>query len=91
MELKGYIYVLKMEKPSDQQVSTPAQCFLDIHQPDGSFLAQSQGLAAARMIVTMWRELYTLNYEIVAASPRTQPSVSIWQPSTPRPDQGDAS
>ncbi|MCZ6885246.1 MAG: hypothetical protein O7E53_02650 [Alphaproteobacteria bacterium] len=43
------------------------------------------------MIVTMWRELYTLNYEIVAASPRTQPSVSIWQPSTPRPDQGDAS
>jgi hypothetical protein len=41
------------------------------------------GLAAARLQVDLWRNVFTLNYEIVQGSGRTEPSVSEWIPSTP--------
>jgi hypothetical protein len=56
---------------------------LDIYNPDGTFLAQVVGLAAARLQVDLWRNLFTLNYEILTGSGRTEPSVAQWIPSTP--------
>ena len=66
---------------------------LDIYNPNGTFLAQVPGLAAARLQVDLWRNLFTLNYEILAGSGRTEPSVAEWIPSTPGTsarDQGAA-
>jgi hypothetical protein len=31
----------------------------------------------------LWRNLFTLNYEILQGSGRTEPSVATWIPSTP--------
>ena len=82
VEAKNYIYVLKYLAPRSGAV--PATAYrLDLYNPDGSFLTQVSGLAAARLHVDLWRNLFTLNYEIVPGSGRTEPSVSKWIPSTP--------
>ena len=47
------------------------------------FLTQVVGFAAARLQVDLWRNVFTLNYEIVQGSGRTEPSVAQWVPSTP--------
>jgi hypothetical protein len=37
---------------------------------------------AAKIVVDMWRNLYTLNYEsFLGPGERTEPSVSAWIPS----------
>jgi hypothetical protein len=82
VESKGYIFVLKYLMPNSGAV-LPSDYLLDIYWPDGSFLTQVAGLAAARLQVDLWRNLFTLNYEIVQGSGRTEPSVSQWIPSTP--------
>jgi hypothetical protein len=82
VESKGYIYVLKYLPPAAGLV-LPSNYWLDIYMPDGTFLTQVQGLAAARLQVDLWRNLFTLNYEIIAGSGRTEPSASQWIPSTP--------
>ena len=65
VEAKNYIYVLKYLAPRSGAV--PATAYrLDLYNPDGSFLTQVAGLAAARLHVDLWRNLFTLNYEIVA-------------------------
>jgi hypothetical protein len=80
VESKGYLYVLKYL----ERVSVQASDYrLDIYNPDGSFLTQVAGLAAARLQVDLWRNLFTLNYEILQGSGRTEPSVAEWIPSTP--------
>lgn len=82
VESKGYIYVLKYLAPPSGRV--PAENYrLDVYDPNGTFLAQTRGLAAARLVVDLWRNVFTLNYEIVSGSGRTEPSVSQWIPSTP--------
>jgi len=82
VESKGYLYVLKYLNPVSGPV--PASAYrLDVYNPDGTFLTQVAGLAAARLQVDLWRNLFTLNYEIVAGSGRTEPSVAQWIPSTP--------
>jgi hypothetical protein len=82
IEAKGYMYVLKCLK-SATGVVLPSDYRLDIYNPDGTFLTQVAGLAAARLQVDLWRNVFTLNYEIVQGSGRTEPSVSEWIPSTP--------
>jgi hypothetical protein len=82
VESKGYLYVLKYLEPMSGQVRA-SDYRLDIYNPDGSFLAQVAGLAAARLQVDLWRNLFTLNYEILQGSGRTEPSVAEWIPSTP--------
>jgi hypothetical protein len=78
-ELKGYIYVLSYTGDGSSAVDYR----LDIYQPDGTWLARTTGLNAARIVVDMWRNLYTLNYESFAGpGGRTEPSVSTWIPST---------
>lgn len=82
VESKGYLYVLKYLTPSSGAV-LPGDYRLDIYAPSGSLLTQVVGLAAARLQVDLWRNLFTLNYEIVQGSGRTEPSVALWIPSTP--------
>lgn len=82
VEAKGYIYVLKYLQPLSGSV-TVSDYLLDIYNPDGSFLTQVAGIAAARMQVDLWRNLFTLNYEILLGSSRTEPTVAQWIPSTP--------
>jgi hypothetical protein len=76
------MYVLKYLTPAAGAV-LPSDYRLDIYNPDGSFLVQVSGLAAAGLHVDIWRDVYTLNYEILQGTGRTEPSVSLWIPSTP--------
>lgn len=80
IESKGYLYVLKYVGDGSQV----ADYLLDIYNPDGSWLAQTAGLSASKMIVDAWRAMYTLNFETLQKPDggRTEPSVSIWLPST---------
>lgn len=82
VESKGYIYVLKYLQPVGNRVAA-SDYRLDIYKPDGSLLTQLTGLAAARLQVDLWRNIYTLNYEIVEGTGRPEPSVALWIPSTP--------
>ena len=82
VESKGYLYVLKYLEPVSGQVLA-GDYRLDIYNPDGTFLTQVAGLAAARLEVDLWRDVFTLNYEILQGSGRTEPSVAEWIPSTP--------
>lgn len=78
-ELKGYIYVLSYVGDG----SNPTDYRLDLYQPNGPWLARTTGLNAAKIVVDMWRNLYTLNYEsFTGPGGRTEPSVSTWIPST---------
>jgi hypothetical protein len=90
VESKGYIYVLKYLQPMSRNV-TVSDYRLDIYNPDGSFLTQISGIAAARMQVDLWRNLFTLNYEILLGSSRTEPTVAQWIPSTPNPTTSTSS
>ena len=85
VESKGYIYVLKYLQPISGNVLA-SDYRLDIYNPDGSFLTQTAGIAAARMQVDLWRSLYTLNYEILQDTGRTEPTVALWLPPAPPPN-----
>ena len=42
------------------------------------------GVNAERLTVDQWRSLFTLNLDVVLGpNGRTEPGVSVWQPSTP--------
>ena len=82
VESQGYLYVLKYLSPASGPV-LPSDYRLDIYNPDGTFLTQVAGLAAASLHVDLWRNVFTLNCEILPGSGRTEPSVSQWIPSTP--------
>ena len=78
-ERKGYIYVLSYTGDG----SSVNDYRLDIYQPNGTWLARTVGVNAAKIVVDMWRNLYTLNYESFQGSGgRTEPSVSTWIPSS---------
>jgi hypothetical protein len=79
-EAQGYIYILSYVN-NGLEVSDYR---LDIYTPNGDFLARTTGVAAARMAVDMFRNVYTLNYETIAPAPHLEPSLSQWVPSTPR-------
>jgi hypothetical protein len=82
VESKGYIYVLKyLNDGADVN-----DYRLDIYNPDGSWLNQTAGISSACLTVDLWRTVYTLNFEIIEkpSGGRTEPSVSIWLPSTPK-------
>jgi len=86
VETKGFIYVLSFQGTGSAQ----SDYHLDIYNPDGTWLSRTPenpsapGVNAARMIVDQWRNLYTLNYDVILGpNNRTEPSVSTWIPSTP--------
>lgn len=82
VEFMGYIYVLSYENDG----SNVNDYRLDIYDPQGEFLSRTVGLAAHKMTVDFWRNVYSLNYQSIAGpGGRTEPSVSEWIPSTPNP------
>jgi len=87
VETKGFVYVLSYQGTGSAQ----SDYHLDIYSPDGTWLSRtpenpnSPGVNGARMIVDQWRNLYTLNYDVILGpNNRTEPSVSTWVPSTPK-------
>lgn len=79
VEGMGYLYVLSYLNDG----RAAADYRLDVYDPQGNFLTRTTGVAAARMAVDTFRNVYTLNYETVAGAPRVEPSLSQWNPSTP--------
>ena len=79
IEYGGYIYVLSANQGTYR---------LDIYHPAQSGTAPistTMGFNAAKLCVDFWRNLYSLNYEVIVApggSPPgfTEPSVSLWTP-----------
>ena len=80
MEGLGYLYVLSFVNDG-MRVDAYR---LGIYDRQGSFLTRTTGVAAARLAVDTFRNVYTLNYEVVANAPRIEPSLSQWNPSTPK-------
>jgi len=90
VEAKGYIYVLAYVGSGKD----PSDYTLDIYEPDGTFLVRTpdsrmqptnpQYVSAARLVVDVWRNVYTLNYEpIIGPNNTTEPSISHWVPTPP--------
>jgi hypothetical protein len=75
----GYLYVLSYVNDG----RTAADYRLDIYDPQGNHLTRTTGVAAARMAVDTFRNVYTLNYETIANAPRVEPSLSQWNPCPP--------
>jgi hypothetical protein len=78
------LYVL----PSYTGSGSSATYRLDLYDPDGNWLSRTTGINADKLTVNYWRDLYTLNYQVLKLPngqypPRTEPSVSHWIPSTP--------
>ena len=76
VEFTGFIYVLSVNGSNVYR--------LDIYHPgqaDTSPIATTQNVNAARLTVDFWRNVYTLNYEVLqSTSGRAEPSVSLWVP-----------
>jgi hypothetical protein len=79
VEATGYIYVLSFQGTG----VAPADYRVDIYSPKGEWLSQTGGVAAARLAVDRWRNLFTLNYEVLPGPRGPEPSISEWIPSTP--------
>jgi hypothetical protein len=82
-EFSGLIYLLSVSNSVYR---------LDIYAPDASGttpLSTTQNLNAAKVTVDYWRNVYSLNYEVltvdgaIPASRVTEPSISKWLPTTP--------
>jgi hypothetical protein len=79
VEGEGYMYVLSYTGAGQ----TPGQYRVDVYTPDGALLCRTSSVAAARLAVDLFRNLYTLNYEPLIGSPRIEPTLSQWRPVTP--------
>ncbi len=83
VEYTGYIYVLSYTGEPGSLLYR-----LDIYTPEGDWLARTTGVNADKLAVNYWRDLFTLNYEVLTLPDGTlpdvtEPSVSHWIPSTP--------
>ncbi len=83
VESTGFIYVLSFR--GDGGATNDYR--LDIYDPDGQWLSQTVGVAAARLAVDRFRNLFTLNYEALRGPRGLEPSISEWVPVTPRPPE----
>ena len=81
VEFTGYLYVLSYNQSNNLYR-------LDIYHPgqgDTMPISTTHDVNAANLTVDYWRNVYTLNYELLilpsgAAPPITEPSVSMWIP-----------
>jgi hypothetical protein len=79
VEALGYVYVLSYISNGSQA----SQYNLDIYAPDGTWLSNTNGFTAARMIVDYWRNVHTLNWQTIKGpGGRNEPTVSQWIPTT---------
>jgi hypothetical protein len=88
VEFSGFIYVLS---------SSSSVYRLDIYKPDQSGtdpFCTNMGINAAKVTVDYWRNVYSLNYEVLMVNSAlppsgiTEPSISQWIPETPPNCQG---
>lgn len=76
MESVGFVYVLYK--------SAALQVVLDIYSSNGDFVCSTSNLNAAKLTVDLFRNIYTLNYEVLQpVGSITEPTISQWIPSTP--------
>jgi hypothetical protein len=90
VEMQGFIYVLSYAG----QGKAVDDYKLDLYDPLGHLLSRTpdrakdpnaKGVNGARLIVDMFRSMYTLNFEhFLGPNDRTEPSVSTWLPTTPK-------
>ncbi|WP_417696599.1 hypothetical protein [Pseudomonas sp.] len=80
VEAKGYVYVLSYTGDG----SSPDNYYMDIYTPKGDLLVSTQGVAAGKLTVSLDRNVYALNYELIhGADGRPEPSISHWMPPAP--------
>lgn len=80
VEAKGYVYVLSYTGDG----GAPDDYYMDIYTPKGDLLVSTQGVAAGKLTVSLDRNVYALNYELIhGADGRPEPSVSHWMPPAP--------
>jgi hypothetical protein len=63
----------------------PSDYRLDIYDPEGTedtYLSRTTGVAAAKMAVDLFGNVFTLNYEPLIGPDGVEPSISEWIPST---------
>jgi hypothetical protein len=87
VEYSGYLYVLSYTG------NGPYEYHLDIYTSGGAWLTRTTGINADKLAVNYWRDIFTLNYDVLtlpdgSLPARTEPSVSHWIPSTPTPPPG---
>lgn len=84
VEYSGYLYVLSSGDSDAHR--------LDIYhagQAGAAPICSTTGINAARLAVDFWRNLYTLNYEVLRLpdgsipATLTEPSISFWAPPAP--------
>jgi hypothetical protein len=80
VEARGYVYVLSSIKDN----AAPSDYFLDIYTPKGELLVTTPGVASGKITVSLLRDVYALNYELIhGANGRPEPSISHWIPPAP--------
>lgn len=79
-DVTGYVFVSYYTGDG----SAPDDYGLDIYSPKGKFLSRSASVIGGRIVLDIWRNLYTLDYR-VSPGPggQTEPSLSQWVPSPP--------
>lgn len=91
VEMQGFLYVLSYT--GDGKAVSDYK--LDLYDPNGNWLSRTPdkakdptatGVNGGRLVVDMWRRMYTLNFEkFLGPGDRTEPSISTWNPTTPKP------
>lgn len=76
VESTGYIYLLVQD-------SVSGFFCLDIYRQDGTFMATTTNIPAGRLAIDLFRNVYTLNFELLQSDPVVEPTVSQWIPSAP--------
>jgi len=83
VEFTGYLYVLSKDVSNNHR--------LDIYHPSQTGtqpLATTLNINAANLTVDFWRDVYTLNYQVLTVNGSipgfTEPSVSVWVPTPPQ-------
>ena len=95
IESKGYVYVLAFNGDPNKGPIKNSDYVLDVYTPQGQHLFrtpdarltaanQMEYVAAGKITLDIWRNLFSLNYEKIAGpGGRTEPSVSQWSPTPP--------
>ena len=86
VEFSGYLYVLSVSMDGENTHR------LDIYHPSQAGtnpICTTENINAAKLAVDFWRNVYSLNYEVLRLNGNipsfTEPSVSLWVPPPPTP------
>lgn len=72
-EATGLIYVLL-------RIDANSVYLLDIYDKTGKFISRTTDVRAGKMVVSLFRDVYTLNFENIRSGGQVEPSVSLWVP-----------